>query len=188
MLTPFPPMSLNDSNVKRLIRISRTLGDLPMISILSGKREISFDLQALTFFNDLFIYYFASFFLMINVFALFLTRLHSGRYQLDLVASLSRAIIRQPIADLNRKPILRLFASFVLFMSFFLYFYITNSLLTFFAFGNPFDKLDNVAELARHSEMQVFLFDGETSVTLLTDPSGQYFHQFKERIIIQGLG
>ena len=189
MLHPIVPSILNET-ASRQIRLSRTLGDIPMISILSAKREITFDLHALDSFNDPFIYLCVLSFVVVTLIALFTFVVIGHRRQgqgLNIVPSLIRSILRQPTILLNRQKKIRIFVVNFLLLTIFFHIFISYKLLTFFAFKFPVDKIDSIAELADKPGLKVYVFKGGQAYEIFTNPNEKYYSRMKDRAVLRSM-
>lgn len=179
VLTPYAPMSLSDERVTRLVRFSSILGDIPMISILSGKEPLTMDFEAVNLFNYAFFYLYFIALLFVNVLAfVFIPWKVYPRF--NLMANSLRIFFKQPFDVKRRKggvgdgsfspfpalPHLLLLPHLFLLTGLF-HLLFSAKLLAFFTFALPYKKVDSLAELLAEKGMAITLFKGETSVEVL---------------------
>lgn len=178
VLTPFAPMSLSDERVSRLVRFSAILGDIPMISILSGKEPLTMDFEAVRLFNYAFFYLYFIVLFVVNALAVVIIPWKAYR-PLHLLGNSMRIFFKQPFNKLRRKsgdkdnfqsfptlPHLLLLPHFFLLTGLF-HLLFSAKLLAFFTFTLPYRKVDTLAELLAEKGMDITLFKGETSVEVL---------------------
>ena len=181
VLTPFAPMSLEDDRVSRLVRFSEPLGDIPMISILSGREPLTMDFEAAKLFNYAFFYLYFLSFLLINASALVIVPWKVYR-RLGFLPNSVRILLKQPLRKKKTRrrkeggktpekcfpalPHLLLLPNLFLLTGLF-HLIFSTKLLAFFTFSLPYRKVDTLSELLAEKDMSITLFKGETSVEIL---------------------
>ncbi|KAH9419793.1 hypothetical protein DERP_001624 [Dermatophagoides pteronyssinus] len=185
ILTPFTPMNKFDEFVQEHIHLSRIVNDVPMLSILSGKKKLKINWSVFNSFNVSFVHLNIIFFLFIGYCMLISNWMIIGSWKLKIIYDMIRCLLTQPIQRLHHEKIIRYFMLNLLWLSFFLKLFLSYTLLALNQFGQAHDKIDSLNDLVRHRNMEIFLFEGEPSQTILTDSDHPLYADLKDRLLIQ---
>lgn len=183
VLTPFAPMSLDQPQIQQSVRFSTILGDVPMISILSGKKPLTVKLNAMSLFDHTIFYLYFVIFIIINLIMAIhqMNRFYKQSDHFNMIRILFKQSFtsKQPIG-FRRILFLNLFA-----LTGFFHLFITSQLLSFFTFVSPVEKIDSLNQLYKQTNMEICIFDGEQSVELMNEPQNRKF--VKDRLIVTSM-
>lgn len=180
MLTPVQPVHIENYKVRQQIRFTRAFGDMPMVSILSCKYDLSLSLNAFSIFNLPFVHFYFCFMLFILLILFVINRSYA-----DLISTI-RISLHQAMNNINsnRKtyPILINF----LMLTLFFHIFFSSELLNFFTLDNVEFKINSLSELISQSDLKIIIFEGEVAETLLTNSTYQKNADYQDRIILSG--
>ena len=177
-------MSLNNTKVKELLRLSRVIGDISMLSILSAKSPSKNPLFRLArvFGFEIWILLFLLYFIMTSICLYLWSNKKNNKSKnqtilIDFIAIAFKQSIKSIDRRDNKTPLIMIwyFAAFVLTNAF------SGALLTFLVFSKPFNKIDSIPELSE-TNFEVIVFEGENSVEYFNDPLEPYYRKFLKRI------
>lgn len=185
-LMPSPPQSMHlTPNWSQTVQVSQVIGDIPLMTLLSSKRESTSAFSqyyALTVLNKSAIHVYLVIWIFINIFVLFTAAKISHKEW--LFSNLLRCVLHQSTNRIQSSFKTSLIYLQFLILSTYIHVLISNQFLEMASFHVPPDLIETIDDVIQHRNICLGTYAGDTVHTLLTDPNEKYSRHLKNRLYL----